>query len=66
MSNYRKNNSYQTNGHGKRIYNPKAYYRAVAENRYGYRSSNSSYRKGWNDGYSYGYAEGYAKGKGGW
>ena len=36
MSNYRKYNNYQTNGNGERIYNPKAYYRAVAENRYGY------------------------------
>ena len=67
MSKYKKYNRYHTNGLGERIHNPEAYYRAVAEDRYGYRKSkSSSYKKGWNDGYSYGYADGYTKGKGGW
>ena len=33
MSKYR-------NGHGQPIYNPKAYYRAVREDRYGYNRNN--------------------------
>ena len=53
--------SNQRNGYGERIHNPDAYYRAVAEDRYGY----SSYKQGWNDGYSSGYADGYEDGSGG-
>ena len=59
MSRY---SNYPTNGYGERIYNPAAYDRAVAEDRYGY----SSYNNGWHDGYSCGYSDGYADGSGGW
>tara|TARA_B100000315_G_scaffold228973_1_gene238207 strand:- start:264 stop:443 length:180 start_codon:yes stop_codon:yes gene_type:complete len=59
MSRY---SDYPTNGYGERIYNPDAYNRAVAEDRYGY----SSYNNGWNDGYSCGYSDGYSDGSGGW
>ena len=60
-----------TNGYGEPIHSPKAYYRAVREDRYGYssynrNSSNSSYSSGWNDGYSCGYADGYSDGSEGW
>ena len=54
------------NGYGERINNPKAYYKAVSEDRYGYssynRNSSNSYTSGWNDGYSRGYADGYSDG----
>ena len=67
MIRYKNNNKYLTNGFGERIHNPRAYYKAVSEDRYGYRSlNNSSYNRGWNDGYSKGYADGYEDGKGGW
>ena len=59
MSRY---SDYPTNGYGEPIYNPDAYYRAVSEDRYGYRS----YNNGWNDGYSCGYSDGYSDGSGGW
>ena len=32
-----------TNGYGQPIYNPKAYYKAVRKNRYGYNSNNKRY-----------------------
>ena len=35
--------TYRRNGYGERIYNPKAYDSAVAENRYGY----SNYTRKW-------------------
>ena len=63
MSNYR-------NGYGERIHNPKAYYEAVSEDRYGYssynRNSSNSYSNGWNDGYGCGYADGYSDGSESW
>ena len=63
MSNYR-------NGYGERIHNPKAYYKAVSEDRYGYssynRNSSNSYSDGWNDGYGCGYADGYSDGSESW
>ena len=43
--------SYPTNGYGERIYNPEAYDRAVAEDRYGY----NSYNQDWNNDYSDGW-----------
>ena len=62
--------SYNRNGYGERINNPKAYYKAVAEDRYGYSSynhnSSNSYTSGWNDGYSSGYADGYSDGSESW
>ena len=54
--------SYYRNGYGERIHNPDAYYRAVAEDRYGY----SSYNRGWHDGYSCGYSDGYSDSCGEW
>ena len=47
-----------TNGNGETIYNPDAYFKAVAEDRYGY----SSYNNGFKDGFDYGYTEGYSDG----
>jgi len=54
--------SYYRNRYGQRIHNPDAYYRAVAEDRYGYNSSkyhSNSYQAGWNDGYAQGYIDAY-------
>ena len=63
MSKYKKIRSYPTNGLGERIYNPKAYYKAVSEDRYGYsRNRNNSYKVGYRDGYSHGYVDGYVDG----
>ena len=62
--------SYYRNGYGERINNPKAYYKAVSEDRYGYssynRNSSNSYSDGWNDGYGCGYADGYSDGSESW
>lgn len=67
MNRYKKYNNVPTNGFGERIYNPRAYYKAVSEDKYGYSSSNNSnYNRGWNDGYSQGYADGYEDSNGGW
>ena len=38
MANYK-----YTNGYGQPIYDPKAYYKAVRENRYGYNRNNKRY-----------------------
>ena len=45
------------NGYGQVIHNPNAYYRAVAEDRYGFNSQANSYQSGWNDGYCQGYGD---------
>ena len=38
--------TYYKNGYGQPIYNPKAYYQAVREDRYGYSRNNKRYQKG--------------------
>lgn len=51
--------NYITNGYGERIFNPDAYFNAVAEDRYGFNSYNNGYKDGYNDGFSDGYGTGY-------
>lgn len=54
------------NGYGERIHNPAAYFRAVAEDRYGFNNphggESGDYHRGYIDGYSDGYEDGYNDG----
>ena len=45
------------NKRGERIHNPRAYFKAVREDKYGYRSKNNSYSDGYVDGYTRGYSD---------